>query len=281
MTLFKFLATKAFFKHLGYAIGGVSVLLTLTFLILKVYTHHGQALPVPDFKGLTIEEVQLKAKKNKMRIEISDSVFNNTLPKGTVIEQNPNPGFKVKKNRRIFLVMNANNPEKVKMPNIVGVSHRQAEAVLKNAGLEIGRLIHVPDIAINNVLKQKYNGEEILEGEMVPKGSKIDLVLGMGLSNQKTQIPDLDHYTLERAKNRILRSALNIGAVIYDESIIDGTDSTEAKVWRQYPSFKDNKLIRLGSTVDLWLTVDSLILYPELFIEEDTVVIEDTLSINE
>lgn len=259
-----------------YAIGIITAMLILTFLILKVYTHHGQALSVPDFTGLTLEEVHKKAKKHKLRIEVSDSVFNNNLPKGTVIEQNPIAGFNVKKNRRIFIVLNAFNPEKVKMPNIVGVSHRQAEAVLKNAGLEIGRLIHVPDIAVNNVLKQKYNSEEIEEGTMVPKGSRIDLVLGMGLSNQKTQVPNLDHYTLERAKNRILRSALNTGAIIYDESIVDGIDSTEAKVWRQYPSFKENKMIRLGSTIDLWLSVDSAILYPELNMD-----IMDTVIINE
>lgn len=276
MTLFKFLTSKTFIKHFLYAFGIITALLILTFLILKVYTHHGQALSVPDFTGLTLEEVKIKAKKNKMRIEISDSIFNNNRPKGTVIEQNPLAGFKVKKNRRIFLIINASNPEKVKMPNIVGVSHRQAEAVLKNAGLEIGRLIHVPDIAVNNVLKQKFNGVEIVEGDLVPKGSKIDLVLGMGLSDQKTQIPDLEHYTLENAKNRILRSALNIGAVIYDESIIDKTDSIEARVWRQYPSFKDNKLLRLGSTVDLWLTVDSAILYPETRMQ-----IADSLVINE
>ncbi len=276
MTLFKFLTSKTFVKHLLYAIGVVTAMLILTFLILKVYTHHGQALSVPDFTGLTLEEVHRKAKKNKLRIEVSDSVFNNNRPKGTVIEQNPIAGFKVKKNRRIFIVLNAFNPEKVKMPNIVGVSHRQAEAVLKNAGLEIGRLIHVPDIAINNVLKQKYNSEEIEEGTMVSKGSKIDLVLGMGLSNQKTQVPNLDHYTLERAKNRILRSALNTGAIIYDESIEDGIDSTEAKVWRQYPSFKESKMIRLGSTIDLWLSVDSAILYPELNMD-----IMDAVIINE
>lgn len=273
MTLLKFLRSKIFYKNFTYAISGVIALLFLTFLILKVYTHHGQALSVPDFKGLTLEEVYNKAKKSKMRIEVSDSVFNNNFPKGTVIEQNPIAGFKVKKKRRIFLIVNAFNPEKVKMPNIVGVSHRQAEAVLKNAGLEIGRLIHIPDIAVNNVLNQKYEGEEIKEGFMIPKGSKIDLVLGMGLSNQKTQVPDLDNYSLERAKNRILRSALNLGAIIYDKSIETGEDSTEAKVWRQYPSFKENKLIQLGSTVDVWLTVDSAILYPEKKVEiADTVI---------
>ncbi len=273
MTLFKFLTSKTFLKHLLYAIGGVVVLLLLTFLILRIYTHHGQALTVPGFAGLTLEESQKLAKKKKLRVEVSDSVFNNNMPRGTVIEQNPDSGFKVKKHRRIFLIMNANIPEKVMMPNIVGVSHRQAEAVLKNAGLEIGKLIHVPDIAVNNVLKQKYNNEEIKEGELVPKGSKIDLVLGMGLSNQTTQVPDLKNYTLENAKNRILRSALNIGAIIYDETIKDETDSIEAQVWRQYPSFKENKKIRLGSTIDVWLTVDSAILYPELM-TDTTLIIE-------
>ena len=271
MTLFRFLTSKDFFKHLLYAFGGITLMLMIIFLILKLYTHHGKSLSVPDFTGLTLEEVHKKAKKNKLRIEVTDSIFNNNKPRGTVIEQNPIAGFQVKKNRRVFLILNASNPEKVKMPDIVGVSHRQAEAVLKNTGLEIGRLIHVPDIAINNVLKQKYRGKEIEKGTLVPKGSKIDLVLGMGLSNQKTQIPDMHHYTIANAKRRILRSALNVGALIYDESIINESDSADAKIWRQYPSFKENKLIRLGSTVDLWLSVDSTVLYPEIIVVEDTV----------
>lgn len=277
MTLFKFLASKTFLKHLGIAIAGFILLLILTFLTLRVYTHHGQKLEVPEFSGLTLEEAHKKANKSKLRIEVADSVFNSNRPKGTVLDQNPVPGFHVKKNRRIFLIMNASNPEKVKMPNIIGVSHRQAEAVLKNSGLEIGRLIHVPDIAVNNVLNQKFNGKEIEEGTLVPKGSKIDLVLGMGLSNQRTQVPDLEYYTLERAKHRILRSALNLGAIIYDESIKDATDSLEAKVWRQYPSFKENKSIRLGSTIDLWLSVDSAVLYPEIQVDTTSLINEETL----
>jgi len=278
MTFFQFIKSKVFFKNLLYAIAVFIGILIITFLGLRIYTHHGQRLSVPDFTGLTIKEVHKKAKQSKLRIEIADSVFNINLPRGTVIKQNPIPNFKVKKNRRIFITLNAVNPEKVKMPNIVGVSHRQAEAILKNIGLEIGRLIHIPDIAVNNVLKQKFEGQEIPKGTLVPKGSKIDLVLGMGLSNHTTQVPDLDHYTLDDAKNRILRAALNLGAVIYDESIINGEDSLSAKVWRQYPSYKENKKIRLGSTIDLWITVDSTILYPELF-TKDSIEIVDTLNL--
>lgn len=280
MTFIEFITSKTFYKHILYAIGIFTAILILTFLSLRIYTHHGQKLSVPDFKGLTLEEVHNKAKNNNLRIEIADSVFNNNLPRGTVIKQNPIVGFKVKKNRRIFITLNAFNPEKVEMPNVVGVSHRQAEALLKNIGLETGRLIHIPDIAINNVLKQKYNGEEIKEGTLIAKGSKIDLVLGMGLSNQKTQIPNLNHHTFADAREDILRAAFNMGAVIYDKSIVDLTDSLNAKVWRQYPSYKENKLIRLGSTVDIWITVDSTILYPELF-DKDSIIISDSLNIIE
>lgn len=270
MNFLKFLISKLFLKNLLYATGLILGIFFVFFIFLRIYTHHGQAIPVPDFAGLTIEEAQIQAKKHRFRVEIADSVFNNDLPKGTIIEQNPEPGFKVKTKRRIFVILNAINPENVKMPNTVGVSHRQAEAMLKNVGLEIGKLIHVPDIAINNVLKQRYNGTEIPEGELVPKGSKIDLVLGRGLSDEKTQVPDLFNSRLMEAKSKILRSAFNMGAVIYDQSVMDGTDSINAKVWRQYPSYETNKMLNLGSTIDIWLSVDSL----KFAVEDTTIVIQ-------
>jgi len=270
MTLLQFLKSKFFLKNLLYAILIAAGLIFIVFLSLRIYTHHGQKIPVPDFRGLTKKEVYKKAEQKKLNIEFIDSVYNNDMPKGTVIEQNPEPDFNVKKGRRIFITLNAFNPEKVKMPNVVGVSHRQAKAVLKNVGLEIGKLIHVPDIAVNNVLKQRFNGKEIEQGELIPKGSKVDLVLGKGLSNEKTTIPDLHEYTLMEAKDRLLRAALNVGAIIYDTSVVEAVDTAQAKVWRQYPVYKENKQIRLGSTVDLWLSVDSL-----RFAEPDTLLLEN------
>ncbi|MEE4198800.1 MAG: PASTA domain-containing protein [Bacteroidales bacterium] len=269
MTLLQFIKSKVFFKNLLYALLTGAGLIIITFLSLRIYTHHGQKIPVPDFRGLDKEELLEKAENSKLNIEIIDSVYNNDMPKGTVIEQNPEPGFNVKKHRRIFITLNAVNPEKVKMPNIVGVSHRQAKVVLKNVGLEIGKLIHVPDIAVNNVLKQQFQGEEIKPGTMIPKGSRVDLVLGKGLSNQQTTLPDLYEYTLIDAKDRLLRAALNVGAIIYDTSVVEAVDTAQARVWRQYPVYKENRKIRLGSTVDLWLSVDSL-----KFAEPDTLLLD-------
>lgn len=257
MKLVDFLKSKDFFKHLIIAIVLAIVILSTTFMMLNIYTQHGDSFPLPDFKKLDKQEAVELAGEHDIEIEVTDSVYQDEWPKGTVVKQNPSAGFHVKEGRTIFLTMNAQNPEMVKMPNVVGLSHRSAKATLNNSGLKIGKLIHVPDIAINNVLKQQINGDKVDPGQTIPKGTKIDLVLGKGLSNKRAGIPELVGDTLTRAKNIILQNAMNLGHVKYDESVENGEDSSRAFVWQQYPPYKPDKKIRLGTYIDLWLTVDS------------------------
>ena len=257
MNLFRFILSQDFLKHLIIAAVAIIVIISSAFIILDIYTNHGESLPVPDLKKLSVEEAQKVAEKHDLQVEVTDSVFQDNWPKATVVKQNPEPGFHVKKERSIFLTMNATNAEKVKMPNVVGVSHRHAKAILNNSGLRVGKYIHVPDIAVNNVLKQKYKGEEIEPGSMIPKDTEITLVLGKRVSNQQSEIPNLKNMELDEAENKILESAMNIGVISYDSSINNKKDSSEARVWKQYPQYHRDRKIQLGSYIDLWLTVDS------------------------
>ncbi len=257
MEFLRFIISKYFLKHLGLAIVITVGIVLMTLLYLHLYTHHGQARPVPDFFSLSPEEVAEKAKENKLGYQIIDSVYTNIVERGTVVEQNPKPGFMVKKNRTIFLTINARNPEMVLMPNLVGLTLRQANAILETSGLKLGKRIYVPDLAINNVLKQLYLGKEIQEGDSLEKSASIDLVLGKGLSDRKTIVPDLISMNFKRAESRILDASLNLGAVTYDETVLTGEDSTQAMVWKQNPEFDEKNQIQLGSPVYLWLTLDS------------------------
>jgi len=257
MKLTQFILSKDFLKHLILSVIVAIVIISATFIMINLYTQHGDSFPLPDLKKKTLAEAQKIARNNELEIEVTDSVFQEDWPKGTVVKQNPQSGFHVKEGRTVFLTMNSTKPKKVKMPNVVGVSHRQAKTTLNNAGLKIGKLKHVPDIAVNNVLKQKHNGEVIKPGEMVPQGTEIDLVLGKGLSSQRSQIPDLTNDPLHQAKEKILQAAMNVGAIKYDESVENAEDSADAKVFQQYPPYRKNNQIRLGSYIDLWLTTDS------------------------
>jgi len=269
MKFFKFITSRIFLKNVGISVFIGLAIIIAVFLWMKVFTHHGKAKPVPDFYGLTPQDAQELGKDNKLRVEITDSVYNTNAERGTIVEQYPKLGKKVKKNRKIFLIINASNPESVEMPGVVGLTHRQAKAILETFGLEVGKLSYVPDLAKNNVLKQKFNGIEIQEGDTIPKGSHIDLVLGTGLSDRKTIVPDLIGSTYEQARSSILNASLNMGAALYDETVINNEDSLLAFIWKQNPEFDEENTIQLGSPVYLWLTVDSTRL-PQ----------QDTLGIN-
>jgi len=257
MSLKNFILSKTFLKHLGLAAVMVVGIVMILLIWLNFYTRHGQARAVPDFVGSTVDETTRLAKKSKMRFQIVDSVYTNLVPRGCIAEQNPRPGFKVKKWRNIILTINAFNPEMVAVPDLIDLPKRQALALIESSGLEIGVLRYVPDISIDVVINQLYNGHDISEGDSLQKGSIIDLVLGKGLSNQRTQVPDLIGLNLEPAKNRILGSSLNLGTFIYDNTIITGSDTVNAFVYKQNPEFRPDASLQLGSSMYLWLTVDS------------------------
>lgn len=258
MKFFKFLRSKVFFKNLGIAMVLTIVLIFAVFVWLHLFTQHGRTRPIPDFYGFTPTEAEELAGDRKLRVEIVDSVYNINAERGTVVEQNPAAGKMVKKKRRIFLIINAVNSETVIMPDVVGITHRQAKTILEITGLEVGRLSYVPDLAVNLVLKQMYKAKEIEPGDTIPKGVSIDLILGTGLSNRRTLSPDLTGMSFEQARSRILNASLNIGAVLYDETVLTEEDSIEAFVWKQNPEYDEDKRVRLGSPVYLWLSLDSL-----------------------
>jgi beta-lactam-binding protein with PASTA domain len=277
MDFLRFLITKKFFRHLGMAVAIALILLLSTLLWLRIYTHHGQAIMVPDLAGLTTDEVDDVISSRNLRFEIIDSAYSSEMPRGTVIKQNPLASTKVKKNRKIFLTMNAVNPEMVSMPRMVGLSIRQARLALQNAGLILGDIKYRPDYAINNVLQQMHGDSVIHEGTQIRKGEVIDLVLGMGLSNETTRVPELVGLGLETAREVIADYYLNIGAVTYDETMANAEDSINAFVWRQYPEFEEFRRLKMGMEVDIWLSIDSTLLP----VTDTLVVGTDTVFVHE
>jgi hypothetical protein len=276
MDFLRFLLTKKFLRHLGLAVGLGLVLLIAVLLWLRIYTHHGQSITVPNLSGLTTDEVEDVTSSRQLRFEVVDSVYSTEMPRGTVLKQNPRANSTVKKNRKIFLTMNAVNPEMVSMPRLVGLSIRQARLALQNAGLSLGDISYRPDYAINNVLQQMHRDSVINEGTEIIKGTVIDLVLGMGPSDESTRIPDLIGFSLDAAANIIADYYLNIGAITYDENMENAEDSAAAFIWRQYPEFDEFSRMNMGMEVDIWLTADSSLLpQPDTLLGEDTEIFHE------
>jgi eukaryotic-like serine/threonine-protein kinase len=252
--LINFFKNRTVQKHILIAIGGLFVFFEIIFLALRVYTRHGQALSVPDFSGLKLEEVSRLADQTSLRYEIIDSTFIQGQAPGTVVAQTPSVNTKVKSNRTIFLTINAIIPEKIDMPNLLNLPVRQAEAIIQTRGLRIGYVRYVPNIAKDFVLKQFYKNREISAGSKVIKGSAIDLVVGFGSGSSTVSIPNLKGLERGSAQEALSNNYLSFGAVIYDNSVETRQDSIRAVVWKQKPGYGAS--IPMGGSVDVWLTIN-------------------------
>jgi eukaryotic-like serine/threonine-protein kinase len=230
---------------------------SIIMFILKIYTRHNEELSVPDLRGLTLEEAKAKAESEQLQIVVFDSVFLTDHERGTVAEHHPKAGFKVKRHRKIFLTMNAMNPERVPMPDLVSLTFRQATARLESYNLKVGELSYEPDIGINLVLQQKIHGKDIPPGDSISKGSYIDLVLGKGLSDESSAVPGLVGLTIEEARIRAADRYLRIGGILNDNTVMNDEDKINAWIYQQRPEAGHNAMLPMGSSIDVWVTMDS------------------------
>lgn len=274
MSVKEFLKSRLFWKQVGLAmVIGVAIILLLI-IWLNIYTRHGQSRPTPEIRGLTISEAEHVAGKNRMKLQVIDSVYTTVVPRGCIAEQIPAPGHRVKKGRTIKATINAFNPEMVSVPDLVGLPRRQALSIIETAGLQIGQLNYVPDLTVDFVLRQTIHGREVSPGDSVQKGMVIDLVLGRGLSSQRTPLPRLTGSTLDQARNEILEASLNLGAYVFDNTVTTTDDSLRAFVYKQNPDYRRDATVQLGSAVYIWLTTDTLRIPAEDAIA-DTLMTED------
>lgn len=255
MNLKEFLKTKPVIANILIVIIFLIVLSYCSLLFLSIYTHHGQKIVVPDYKGLTYKEAVSISKKKNLRYQVIDSIYYIDAVPHTVLEQYPSPGDKVKQKRIIYLTVASVTPELASIPKVIDVSLREAQSRLENSGFKIGRVIYRPSEFFNLVLEQRFQDKILPAGTKLPKGTSVDLVVGKGLSSELTSVPFLTGLTLSEAQSQLYSLNLNIGALIYDNTVITSYDSMNARIWKQSPD-RQISAVGQGTSFDLWLTSD-------------------------
>ena len=249
--MFKFLSSKTFFIHLSLFIVLVVGILIMTYYWLGAYTNHGETIVVPDLKGKPWKSLEQGLTLKHLKMQIADSsIYIVDQPGGQVIEQDPPPGSRVKENRSIYLTVSKFVPPQVKMPNVIDVSDRQAEAILMSYGLKTGQRKYQPDLAKNAVLEISTNGRVLHPGDEVPKGTIIDMLLGDGFGNTQVKVPMLINLTIDEAIFVLTGSKLATGSITYDDDV---KDPSSAIVYRQWPVAGDSTSLKQGEPVDIYL----------------------------
>ena len=155
--------------------------------VLRIYTQHGKYYEVPDYTGLTLDQITSRPESAVFDFVVIDSAFDLKRTKGTIIHQDPLPISNVKQNRKIYLTIVSSMPEKTIMPDLKFLTLRQAISTLESCGLKCGKIYYVQTFDEDAVQQQRYQGKVIDPGTRLDKGTSIDLTVGMGSKDRTRQ----------------------------------------------------------------------------------------------
>lgn len=185
----KFLKSKVFLINIGLALLAIVVLSVIALQWLKESTNHGEFIEVPDLSKLSVMEMRGVIEDANLRYEVLDSAnFNPDYPRFSIIEQDPPAGNKVKENRKIYITVNPSGYKKVTVPNIIQVTQRNAESMLRAVGLDVERITYIDELGKDMVYYIRHKGKRINPGDKIQKTSKIELVCGNGTITGRAKV---------------------------------------------------------------------------------------------
>ena len=135
---FSFKTNKYFWVNIVVMIVAVVLIVFGVMKWLDVYTRHGEAVVVPDVKGMTVEEASKMFRNHGLVCVVSDSNYVKNKVAGIVLDVNPGAGQKVKEGRTIYLTINTLSIPLRAIPDVADNSSlRQAQAKVLAAGFKL------------------------------------------------------------------------------------------------------------------------------------------------
>lgn len=235
-------------KHLTLMVAISLGILALVLLAVKLYARQGQEFMLPDMVGANIEDMRAD---DSLAVEyvIVDSVYNEHDDGGRILTQDPKGGTMVKKGRKVYLTITAYSADKTFLPDLCDLTLRQAVSQIYSSGLQGGTLRFVESPDRNAVLSASQNGRTLQTGQEVTRGSRIDLVVGLGDENGYAVVPFVIGKSAKEARREILSSSMNVGREVFDA----GSSRANAVVYRQVPGYTGITRFSLGSEVTIYL----------------------------
>jgi len=163
---------------------------------------------VPDVVGKQVDTARNIIISNNLRVSVSDA-FNDKVPAGQVISQQPEAGTTVKEQRTITIIVSKGGEVTV-VPDLRGLSRRDAELQIKNSGLKLGRVDEqfAEAAPADTVISQNPRPPA-----QVTKGTTIDIVISKGTSPKKVALPDFQGSLLTTVATQLESLKLKQGKI--------------------------------------------------------------------
>jgi serine/threonine-protein kinase len=178
---------KLALKSLLYFIIFVLIVALFDKVIMPFYTKHGKEYELPDVSEMPLSEAIDVLKEDGFDPVVKESVYDANYGPGMIIRQNPSPFTMVKKGRRIYLVVSIGE-KPVYMPNLIGLTPKDAEFRLKEETLTLNRVIYeFSEFYPNGVVINQSTPA----GNNVDRNQGVNITVSLGTPPSKQELPSL------------------------------------------------------------------------------------------
>lgn len=253
-----FLTNKKFILNLIAIIGCLLLVLVIVIMWLRIYTHHGEKLEMPNYIDRPVSYAIQDAKRQSFELIVNDSVHIVGKEGGVVINQNPSGGSFVKSGRKLYVTITKFKPDVVDISEVFPLygqdyEMKKTELQRKSISSQIKEYRFDP-LTNNSILEVWKDGELVISRDLDPnsltleKGSVLDFVLSSPEGGTH-EIPDMVGVTVKRARWIANKFKLNIGSISVEGEQPDDIES--AIVLSQSPVPDGVSTMSTGDSIDL------------------------------
>ena len=187
---------------------GLAAAMAAGWQALQVYVNVGE-VTLPDLRGRSFTEAQAVVADLRLHLVVAGRQYHDRYPAGTVVDQDPPPGRRVREGRWVSVVL-SQGTERVVVPDVTRKLLPEATLLLEQSRLRVGSVREDFDDQVPRgtvVMQQPAPGSE------VTRGAAVDLVVSKG--PELVTVPQLVGLTLEQARAELHRLGLSLEQVGY------------------------------------------------------------------
>jgi len=186
----------------------------------------GRELDVPDVTGRTLEEAKVVLGGAGLRYNVSEQRYDDVVPLGFVISQQPIPNHRIKEGGLVSLITSLGQ-EKVTIPLLVDLNIVQAKSLLERLGLQVGRI----DTAYSDTIRGgRVVSTDPPHDSLVYRGTQVNITLS-GAKPLYFTMPDFYGVKFESVRDSIM----NLGLEVANVRVVQSTDSEKGIILLQSP----------------------------------------------
>jgi len=210
-------------------------------VLMPMLVRQKSAVIVPDLRSTSEAEAKEALARLGLEMRVDRSEYDAQVPVGFILSQQPDPNQNLKPGRTVVVVLSLGTRVRM-VPDLHGMTAREARSVLQSEGLDVGRVAHVQHVGN---ARERVVATSPPVGDEVHEGEAVDMVISVPGGASVYLMPDLTSRDLFFVRDKLQKLGFRVSSVRYE----DRDDIYPNTIIDQKP--EPGERIREGESIEL------------------------------